>query len=273
MSATNQTTNYDLPLFIGTDKPSWLGDFNGAMNAIDTAIKGRADDISSLQSRMTATETVANTASSNASTALTNASNAQNAANAAQSTADNAATAASGAQSTANTAVSNAATAQNTANTASNTATSALSLANSNSSAIAKLNLTVFENFDNTEVTSTAGSVGNETSISVATNSDGSVGKVYGRINITGLSLADNSTFTITIPQTKFRPAEAITINGIGLRNIYVGANFNDFSSQSINIATNGTITISCPCNAAITREDVNLISCLLFMSNFGDVA
>ena len=98
MSATNQTSNYELPLFIGTDKPSWLGDFNGAMNAIDTAIKGRADDISSLQTRMTATETVANTASSTASTALTNANNAQTSANTAQTTADTANTAAAASQ-------------------------------------------------------------------------------------------------------------------------------------------------------------------------------
>lgn len=40
MSATNQTTYYDLPLFIGTDVPSWLGDWNNTMNAIDTAING-----------------------------------------------------------------------------------------------------------------------------------------------------------------------------------------------------------------------------------------
>ena len=38
MSATNSTTNYNLPLFIGTDKPAWLTDWNGAMNAIDTAV-------------------------------------------------------------------------------------------------------------------------------------------------------------------------------------------------------------------------------------------
>lgn len=36
MSATNKTTYLDLPQFIGTDVPSWLGDFNGAMNKIDT---------------------------------------------------------------------------------------------------------------------------------------------------------------------------------------------------------------------------------------------
>ena len=38
MSATNHTTYYELPIFIGTDTPSWLGDWNTAMTAIDTAI-------------------------------------------------------------------------------------------------------------------------------------------------------------------------------------------------------------------------------------------
>ena len=38
MSATNSTANINLPLFIGTDKPAWLTDWNGAMNAIDAAI-------------------------------------------------------------------------------------------------------------------------------------------------------------------------------------------------------------------------------------------
>ena len=39
MSSTNTTTYYELPVFIATDKPAWLTDWNGAMNAIDTAIK------------------------------------------------------------------------------------------------------------------------------------------------------------------------------------------------------------------------------------------
>lgn len=38
MSATNATPIINLPLFIGSDKPAWLVDWNGAMNAIDTAI-------------------------------------------------------------------------------------------------------------------------------------------------------------------------------------------------------------------------------------------
>ena len=39
MSATNATTNYELPVFIATDEPAWLVDWNSAMNAIDSAIK------------------------------------------------------------------------------------------------------------------------------------------------------------------------------------------------------------------------------------------
>lgn len=38
MSATNQTANYQLPIFIGSDIPSWLVDWNNAMTALDTAI-------------------------------------------------------------------------------------------------------------------------------------------------------------------------------------------------------------------------------------------
>ena len=45
MSATQTTTNYGLPIFIETDKPAWLVDFNGAMRAIDTQMKVNADAI------------------------------------------------------------------------------------------------------------------------------------------------------------------------------------------------------------------------------------
>lgn len=57
MSATNSTTNYNLPIFIASDSPKWLVDWNGAMNIIDSAINtvataasGAAGDITSLQS-------------------------------------------------------------------------------------------------------------------------------------------------------------------------------------------------------------------------------
>lgn len=38
MSSTNKTTHYDLPQWIGTDKPTFLGDLNGAFSTIDTQL-------------------------------------------------------------------------------------------------------------------------------------------------------------------------------------------------------------------------------------------
>lgn len=57
MSATDETANYKLPLFTDDDQPTWLGDFNGAMNKIDADM---------------------NTIGANASTALSAANNAVN---------------------------------------------------------------------------------------------------------------------------------------------------------------------------------------------------
>lgn len=38
MTATNHTANYNLSQFEPTDRPTWLGDFNGDMSKIDKAI-------------------------------------------------------------------------------------------------------------------------------------------------------------------------------------------------------------------------------------------
>ena len=102
MAYTNKTTHYELPQYVGNDKPTYLGDFNGAMEKIDTAIFG--------------VDTKAESAISNADSASETANNAYEVANGAKSTAN-------GAQSTAN-------TAQQTATDAQSTATSALNVAN-----------------------------------------------------------------------------------------------------------------------------------------------
>ena len=81
MSSTNHTTNYNLPQFVGSDKPAWLGDINPAMNAIDTAMHANAvlaqqgvDDASTAQ-------TTAETAEDHAQDAIKNAGTAQKTAN------------------------------------------------------------------------------------------------------------------------------------------------------------------------------------------------
>lgn len=75
MSATNSTANYSLPIFVSSDVPSWLTDWNGAMGDIDTAIaaaKAVADsallasgnnssDITTIQGQITSLQTTVGT--------------------------------------------------------------------------------------------------------------------------------------------------------------------------------------------------------------------
>ena len=43
MASTNKTENYDLSQFVGTDRPTWLEDYNADMSKIDKAIRNAAN--------------------------------------------------------------------------------------------------------------------------------------------------------------------------------------------------------------------------------------
>lgn len=111
MSYTNKTPNYDLPQWLGSDKPAWLTDMNGAFSAIDTAIKGASDSGSSAEATANNALSVAQSAQETAGTALTTA-------NEAKTDAGNATTVANNANQQAGTALTNATTALQTANSA-----------------------------------------------------------------------------------------------------------------------------------------------------------
>jgi hypothetical protein len=95
MGHTNQTTNLHLPQFVGSDKPTWLSDVNGAMLTIDnaygqieadasaaaTAASGAVTTATGAASTASSAASTASTAASNASTALTTANNAAGTAN------------------------------------------------------------------------------------------------------------------------------------------------------------------------------------------------
>lgn len=63
MSSTNKTTNYKLSQYIGTDKPTYLGDYNGDMLKIDNQMKVNADSASNATSAAGAAQAVADKAS------------------------------------------------------------------------------------------------------------------------------------------------------------------------------------------------------------------
>lgn len=95
MGHTNSTANLALPQFIGTDKPTWLSDVNGAFAAID-AYAGTND------AALAITDAKADTAISDAAGAVTTAGNASTTAGNAAATATAANTVAGNALTVAN---------------------------------------------------------------------------------------------------------------------------------------------------------------------------
>ena len=95
MGHTNSTANLALPQFIGTDKPTWLSDVNGAFAAID-AYAGTND------AALAITDAKADTAVNDAASAVTTAGNAANTAGTASTQATNAVTVAGNALTVAN---------------------------------------------------------------------------------------------------------------------------------------------------------------------------
>lgn len=63
MSSTNKTPNYKLSQYIGTDKPTYLGDYNGDMLKIDNQLKANADSTANATSAAGAAQAVAEKAS------------------------------------------------------------------------------------------------------------------------------------------------------------------------------------------------------------------
>lgn len=231
MASTNKTTNYDLSQYIGTDKPTYLGDYNSDMMKIDTAM---AENKTSAQNA----ENIANNAVATAGNAQTTATAAQQTANTAKDTADGLASAVSQAQTTANNAETN----------------------------IEKLNLI---NFDKYTATSSQGTVSGQ--VTVATNSDGTVGKIYGEINLSQLNY--QGFINITIPNTKLRPTEDIVIENLGIAKLSTSSDLcAEILKVNVNISTNGTISISRGSTPQYISQAINLMPCLLFMKNFGDV-
>ena len=237
MSATNHTTNYNLPQFIGTDKPTWLTDVNGALSAIDTQMKANADSATSADTKATTAQTAVGTLSNLSTTDKTSAVGAIN---------------------EVNTAVG---TAQGTANSANTTATNAndkatLALANT-----AKMNLTSFvttqaSNFSNVVKFTNLGG-----SLTVATNSDGSVFKLYGTITFN--KQFGDSSFKFA---SAIRPTSNITISGVGFFVESTGY-LRPFDAT---IETDGTVTIA---NYAGDINGANgfFPNCLYFAKDFGD--
>lgn len=237
MSHTNTTQNYNLPQFVGTDKPAWLTDINQAFSNIDTAIKSAKD--------------TADTATGSATTANNSIGTLANLNTTEKSTLV-------GAINEVNT---SAGTAQSTANSAHTTATNANDKATLALSNTAKMNLTSFVNTQASNFTNVAKLTNLGGSLTVATNSDGSVFKLYGLITFN--KQFGDSSFKIA---TAIRPTSQITISGIGFM-IESSGYVRPFDAT---IETDGTVTIS-GYGGDINGTNAFFPNCLYFAKDFGD--
>ena len=123
MSYTNTTEHYGLPQYIGTDKPTMLGDFNTAMEIIDSTMYKNQQAANDNVANVSGVQTELNTLSQSVEQANTNVSQLEQ-----QSvTLENNLTTTT---QNANTALTNSQSAQQTATTANNTANSAQTTAN-----------------------------------------------------------------------------------------------------------------------------------------------
>lgn len=223
-ASTNKTANYDLSQYVGSDKPTYLGDYNSDMNKIDTQMKANSTAISEVGTKSDLAKT------------------------------------------TADTALQNAESAQTTADEANTTATSALQKAVTNEANINKFNFTNFKNYATSELTISQGSI-NDTNLAIATNSDGSIAKIYGQITA---NFSQNNGLTKITLQSSLRPKENIYIGGLGML-AYFSNTLENVYSQGLTIKTDGTIEIDFNVLSNTTTLRFMFTPAILFMENFGD--
>lgn len=249
MASTNKTAHYNLSQYIGTDKPTYLVDYNGDMSAIDAAIFGVSTTATSASSKANTNETNIGTLSDLTTEAKTSLVGAINEVD-----------------SHADTNTTNIATNTSAIGTLANLETTAksnlVSAINETREDINKLDLIYFDSYTGSQMTASEGSVQSYSSITVASNSDGSIGKIYGvvyAVDPTGGAV------TVIIPNTRLRPAENITIN-----NALVSLYQNQIIGETLTIKTNGNIELLLYGNANENTRHTAL-PCLYFMKNFGD--
>lgn len=244
MSSTNHTSNYNLSQFLGTDKPAWLTDYNGDMGRIDTAIKNAADAATVADGKGATANTNIGTMSNLTTTEKTTLVGAINEVN-----------------STAGTASTNAGTALSTANAAASNANTALTN-------IAKFNLTTRSNLT---PSTDKGSVASQTYMRFATDSTSSVYKIYGRLQVTGLS-TQTGNVNIVAGTTSLRPSESYTVEGGCLMFRKFTDGQSDIIPRNFTVGTNGVVTVQE--FTAVANLDYVMFyfpPCIYFNSDFGD--
>ena len=242
MASTNSTTHYELSQYIGTDKPTYLVDYNQDMSKIDAGIYGAKSEadtnataigtLSNLQttekSNLVGAVNEVNTNSSNNATHIgdltnlttTEKSNLVGAVNELKTEADGNKT--------------NIGTLANLTTTEKANLVGAINEVNSDIGSLLNVfNLSSINVYEGNDFSVTGGSVTSGT-ITIAKNSDSSICKIYGRLILN----KTNQLTTITIANTGINVQESFVVQPSGCEAV------NSDNVTSITFNTDGSITL-----------------------------
>lgn len=252
MASTNKTTHYNLSQYVGSDKPTYLVDYNTDMQNIDAGInttKEKADNNESAIGTLENLETVVKTdlvSSINeineiATDNKSNIESLQETVNSQDTTITNNTT--------------------HIGQVADLETTEKSNLVGAVNEILEKFNLNNITSYQKANMTVTGGSISSGT-ITVAKNSDGSILKIYGRLRITKTA----QTVKVTI-QANVNVTEDITVSPLGSENGYTGDNL-----TSAQLKTNGDIVLTIYGTPANNTVSAFFYPVLIFAKNFGDV-
>ena len=251
MASTNKTTHYNLSQYVSSDKPTYLIDYNSDMSNIDAGIY-------SAESKATANEgaigdlTDLNTTSKTDLVTAINEVNTQVGTNKSDI-------------SSLNTSVS--ANTGNIGTMANLDTTSKTDLVTAINEVLSNFNLFNLQYFNTTnynDLVKVNTSNGN-LSITVATNSDGSIAKIYGQGYINIDTVANEVVMSCN---SSLRPSSDITINA----SVVALGDQNGGQGGYIVIRTTGVIEVHIYASADNQNYNILIPPCLYFVKDFGDV-
>ena len=285
MASTNKTTNYELSQYVGSDKPSYLNDYNQDMSKIDLGIHAAKSEADTNATSIGDLTTLTTTAKTDLVSAINEVDSEASTANAtavqADGKADTNATAIGTLANLTTTAKTNLVSAVNEVNgkagdltnLTTTVKTNLVSAVNEvkgqindfNLSSFVTPTLTIRKTADNTDPGVT---VSNNT-IKIAKNSNGSIFKFYGSVKFSGQDYKGELKYRFSgtgLPTVD----TAYTISNAALGFLDDGTALN-MRVRDITYETNGDITMTYTVGVA-QNEFVYIPNCLYFNSNFGDL-
>ena len=285
MASTNKTTNYDLSQYVGSDKPTYLTDYNQDMSKIDAGIHAAKSEADTNKSSIGTLSSLTTTAKTNLVAAVnevdadvaTNTNNiATNTSNIATNTTHIGTIA--NLTTTAKTDLVVAANeinakVGNIANLETTEKSSTVGAINEVYSAINnKINFTSFKNYTQSSsgISTSVGTI-NFANLNIAKSSDGNYAKVYGEIEIRSTSTT-LATPTITLTNTGLTISDAFTVNALGAAMVVQGGTVTNVRSADVSFNANGNITMTSQFQVNNTYSLRLIIHpCLIQLKSFGD--